>query len=200
MSVWSEVPAAFKDWTEREDRAATLHVWSPGIVHGLLQTGDYARALLSTYPGVTGKVVAARLASRMERQRRLFARDVLAWFVVDELSLYRCVGSPEVMAAQMRNMLTVATMPNVTLQILPAVAHPATGSEIIIADESAYAEHAASGFVYTGETVTALARIFDRLRSECYKASESVALLERMAEAWAAGGSLLTAGLTEGPA
>ena len=52
---------------------------------------------------------------------------------------------------------------DVTLQVLPAVAHPATGSEIIIADEWAYAEHAASGFVYTGETVTALARIFDNL-------------------------------------
>jgi transcriptional regulator with XRE-family HTH domain len=199
MSTWSEVPAAFKDWTEREDRAAALRVWSPGIVHGLLQTEDYAGALLSTYPGVTDQAVSARLAARMDRQRRLFTRDVLAWFIVDELSLYRQVGSAEIMAAQMRRMMTVAAMPKVTMQVLPAVAHPATGSEIIIADESAYAEHAASGFVYTGETVTALARIFDALRSECRKASESMALLERMAEAWT-GGSPLTAGPTEGPA
>jgi hypothetical protein len=55
------------------------------------------------------------------------------------------------MTAQMRHMLAVAALPDVTLQVLPAVAHPATGSEIIIADEWAYAEHAASGFVYTGE-------------------------------------------------
>lgn len=199
MSTWSEVPAAFKDWTEREDRAAALRVWSPGIVHGLLQTKDYAGALLSTYPGVSDEAVSARLAARMDRQRRLFARDVLAWFIVDELSLYRQVGSPEIMAAQMRHIMTVAATPKVTMQVLPAVAHPATGSEIIIADESAYAEHAASGFVYTGETVTALARIFDALRSECRKASESMALLERMAEAWT-GGSPLTAGPTEGPA
>ena len=71
LSTWSEVPAAFRDWTEHEDQAATLRVWSPGIVHGLLQTEDYARALLSTYPGVTGEAVGARLAARMERQRRL---------------------------------------------------------------------------------------------------------------------------------
>jgi transcriptional regulator with XRE-family HTH domain len=198
LSTWSEVPAAFKDWTEREDRAASLRVWSPGIVHGLLQTEDYARALLSTYPGVTGEAVAARLAARMERQRRVLARGAVSWFVVDELSLYRQVGTPAGMAAQMLAILAVAAMPNVTLQVLPAVAHPATGSEIIIADESAYAEHAASGFVYTGETVTALARIFDSLRSECRKASESAALLERMAEAWT-GGSPLTAGPTAGP-
>jgi hypothetical protein len=100
------------------------------------------------------------------------------------------------MAAQLRRLLSVAGMPNVTLQVLPAVSHPATGSEIIIADDSAYAEHAASGFVYTGETVTGLSRVMDRLRSECCKASESVALLERMAEAWTTGGNPLSAGLT----
>jgi transcriptional regulator with XRE-family HTH domain len=199
LSTWSEVPAAFKDWTEHEDQAATLRVWSPGIVHGLLQTEDYARALLSTYPGVTAEAVSARLAARMQRQRRLAARDLPSWFIVDELSLYRRVGARETMTAQMRHLLAVAARLDVTLQVLPGVAHPATGSEIIIADEWAYAEHAASGFVYTGETVTALARIFDSLRSECYKASESTALLERMAEAWT-GGSPLTAGPTAGPA
>jgi transcriptional regulator with XRE-family HTH domain len=143
--------------------------------------------------------LSMRLTARMERQRRLWARAVPTWFLVDELSLYRQLGTPEVMAAQIRHLLTVTARPDVTLQVLPAVGHPATGSEIIIADESAYAEHAASGFVYTGETVTALARIFDSLRSECRKASESTALLERMAEAWT-GGNPLTAEPTAGPA
>lgn len=199
MSTWSEVPAAFKDWTEREEQAAVLRVWSPGIVHGLLQTEDYARALLLTYPGVSADAVNMRLANRMERQRRLFARDALVWFIVDELCLYRQVGTPAVMTAQLRRLAAVAALPNVTLQVLPAVGHPATGGEIIIADEWAYAEHAASGFSYTGQTVAAFARIFDSLRGECRKVSESAALLERMAEAWT-GGSPLTAGPTAGPA
>lgn len=200
LSTWSEVPAAFKDWSEREDKAASLRVWSPGIIHGLLQSQDYARALLATYPGVSDETVAARLASRMERQRRLFARDALVWFIVDELSLYRQVGTATVMSEQMRHLAGAARLPNVTMQVLPAVAHPATGSEIIVTDDAAYAEHAASGFAYTGETVTALARIFDTLRSECRKASESVALLERMAELWASGESPLTAAPTAGHA
>jgi transcriptional regulator with XRE-family HTH domain len=191
LSTWSEVPAAFKDWSEREDKAASLYVWSPGIVHGLLQSGDYARALLATYPGVSDETVAARLASRMERQRRLFDRDAFIWFIVDELSLFRCVGSPVIMAEQMRHMLTVAAMPDVTMQVLPAVAHPATGSEIIVTDDAAYAEHAASGFVYSGETVTGLARIFDSLRAEARPVSESAALLGRMAELWTTGVSPL---------
>ena len=49
---------------------------------GLLQTEDYAKALLRTYPGVTDEAVAARLANRMERQRRVLMRENprLAWF------------------------------------------------------------------------------------------------------------------------
>jgi hypothetical protein len=151
LQEWSEVPAAFRNWTEREDKAGALRVWSPGIVHGLLQTEAYAAALLRTYPGVTDDAVAVRPDARMRRQRRLFSRDVLTWFIIDELSLYQLVGSPEIMAGQMRRLAEVAAMPVVTLQVLPPVAHPATGSEIIVADDSAYAEHAAGGFVYSGK-------------------------------------------------
>ena len=50
---WSEVPASFKSWPEYEDKAASLRDWSPSIMTGLLQTEDYARALLTTLPGAT---------------------------------------------------------------------------------------------------------------------------------------------------
>lgn len=195
LSTWSEVPAAFKDWTELEDKAARLSDWWPSVVSGFLQTEDYARALLATYPGVTDDAIAARLASRMERQQRLFSREVLAWFIIDELALHRCVGSPEVMAAQMRHLLDVGAMPAVTMQVLPAIGNPGVTGGFIIADDAAYAEHAASGFVYTGSTVSGLARIFDRLRAECYRMSESAALMERLERSWT-GGSPLTAGPT----
>ena len=68
---WSEVPAAFRDWAELEIKAASLRVWMPGIVHGLLQTEDYARALIRRRPppGQARKQPAARLASRVERQQ-----------------------------------------------------------------------------------------------------------------------------------
>jgi transcriptional regulator with XRE-family HTH domain len=38
MQEWSEVPAAFKNWSELEDKAVSLRAWMPGISHGLLQT------------------------------------------------------------------------------------------------------------------------------------------------------------------
>jgi transcriptional regulator with XRE-family HTH domain len=189
LQTWSEVPAAFKDWSELEDKAASLRDWWPSVVSGLLQTEDYAAALLRTYPGVREETVEARLANRMERQRRLFAREnpPLTWFVIDELSLYRLVGSAEVMAAQLRRLAEAAAMPDVTVQVLPAVANPGVTGGFVIADDSAYAEHAASGFVYTGETVLALMRIFDSLRTEAYRGSESLRMIEGMAEAWTGG-------------
>jgi transcriptional regulator with XRE-family HTH domain len=189
MSDWAEVPPAFKDWPEREEKATALRDWWPSVVSGLLQTEDYAAALLRTYPGVSDEAVAVRLANRMERQCRVLARDSppLTWFLVDHLALYRLVGSPQIMASQMYRLLEVAALPNVTLQILPAVANPGVTSGFVIADESTYTEHLAGGFVYTGETVSALMRIFDSLRTEAYRGSESLRILEGMAEAWSGG-------------
>ena len=193
---WSEVPAAFKNWAELEDRATRLCDWWPSIVTGLLQTADYARALIDAVPGTTPEAAAARLENRKERQRRVLGRDSppKVTFVVDELALYRCIGSAEVMAGQVTRLREVAALPLTTLQVLPAVAHNANASGFIVADDAAaYAEHVAGGYVFTDEqTVTALAVRFDSLRGECMKVSESAALLERMAEQWATGVSPLT--------
>lgn len=202
---WSEVPAAFKDWQELEDKAASLRIWMPGIVHGLLQTEDYARALIAAVPRTSPETAAARLANRMDRQRHVLFRDddpLTAWFVVDELALYRCVGSAEVMAAQMRQLSATSSMLAITLQVLPAVAHSANASGFVIADNSAaYAEHVAAGYVFTDpETVSAIAVRFDNLRGECYRVSESAALIERMAGAWERGVSPLTQTGTAGTA
>ena len=192
---WPEVPASFKSWPEYEDKADSLRVWSPSIIHGLLQTADYARALISVQPHITAETASARLESRMERQQRMMDRDdpPSAWFIIDELSLYRAVGSAQIMAAQLRRLLEIATMPKVTIQVLPAVAHPVNASGFLLADEAAWVEHAAGGFVYTErEIVSGLALRFDTLRGECYRVSESAALLERLEGIWKAGASPLT--------
>lgn len=196
-------PAGFRNWSELEDAASSLRVWAPGIVHGLLQTQAYARALIDVEPAITDEIARVRLAARMERQRRVLMREdpPSAWFIVDELALYRRVGSPQIMAAQMERLTEVAAMARVTVTAMPAVAHPANASGFIIADDAAYAEHQVGGFTYTDEiTVSALAVKFDTLRGECYRVSESLALIREMRELWAAGGSPLTRAATAGTA
>jgi Domain of unknown function (DUF5753)/Helix-turn-helix len=197
----SWMPPGLRSWAEHEDKAVRLSVWAPGIVHGLLQTEAYARTFMAALPGAASEVVAARLASRMERQRRvLFRKDdpPAVSVIVDHAALYRLVGSPEIMADQMRHVASVASLSHVTLQVLPAVAHPATASELIIADNSAaYAEHLAAGGVYTEtETVAHLERLFATIRAESYRASESAAIIRKAEQTWI-GASPATAGPTD---
>jgi Domain of unknown function (DUF5753) len=104
------------------------------------------------------------------------------------------------MTVQMRQLSAVAAMPNMTLQVLPAIAHSATASGFVLADDSAHAEHVTSGYVITDETVSAVARMFDSLRAESYRASESLALIERVCSQWATGASPLAQAPTEGTA
>jgi hypothetical protein len=192
---WPEVPATFKSWPEYEDKAASLRDWSPSILTGLLQTQDYARALIAVQPHITSQTASARLANRTERQKRVLERanPPAAWFLVDELSLYRQVGTPQSMAAQLRRLLEIAAMPKVTVQVVPAVAHPVNASGFLMADEAVWVEHAASGFVYTDpEVVSGIVLRFDSLRAESYRASESLALIERLEGIWTAGVSPLT--------
>ena len=195
-------PPGFRDWPELENKATRLNVWTPGVIHGLLQVEDYARALLVTLPGATAEAITGRLRSRMERQQRVLAREdpPAVRCIVDHAALYRLVGSPETMAAQMRHLTEVAAMPHVTIQVLPAVAHPATQSGFMVTEGAGYAEHVIGGFAYTEtETVTALERLFDTLRDECYRVSESLAIIRKAGELWA-GESPVTQGPTAGTA
>lgn len=186
---WPEIPSTFKSWGDYEDKTQTLRAWMPGIVDGLLQTDGYADALFGAQD-IPQETRNMRLASRMERQRRVLGKDhpPVSRFIVDELSLYRMVGSPEVMASQLRHMLEVAAPSKVTLQVLPAIAHPANASGFLLADDAAWVEHVTAGYVFTeAKTVTALAARFDMLRGECYRVSESLAMLEGLADAWTGG-------------
>jgi Domain of unknown function (DUF5753) len=112
----------------------------------------------------------------------------LLTLLVDEAALYRLVGSPEVMAAQLRHLLEIAARPNVVLQVMPEVAHASLASGYLIAEDAVWSEHVISGATYTDlDTVTATTLRFDTLRGECYRVSESLALLERMHETWTGG-------------
>lgn len=196
-------PPGYRNWPEYEEKASTLRVWSPGIVHGLLQTQDYAREMLRIHPGVTEEQVTARLTARMARQKRVLYRDdpPSVWAVVDEIALYRYVGSPEIMAGQCARLADVARLAHVTMTVMPAVTHPGNESEIVIGDDAAYVEHSVAGYVYTDtDTVTRLAQRFDSLRGESYRVSDSLARIGRMAATWNRSGQVVTAAAAEVPA
>lgn len=181
-----EVPETFRSWSDYEDNSATLRLWTPLIVDGLFQTEDYARALIAL-TGVSAEVAAARLGARMERQQRVLGRCRVS-YVLDQSALYRLVGSPEIMTAQLRHVLDVAARPNVVLQVMPEVAHYVMEAAYALADDAVWSEHVVSGGVYTDpEIVASVAARHDNLRGECLKVSESLALVGRLAEQWTGG-------------
>jgi transcriptional regulator with XRE-family HTH domain len=193
-----EVPATFRTWGDYEDVSVTLRLWTPLIIDGLFQTEDYARALIAV-TGVSADVAAARLAARMERQRRVLDRCRVS-YVLDQSALYRLVGSPEIMAAQLRHVLDVAARPNIVLQVMPEVAHDAMAGAYALADDVVWSEHFLSGGVYTDPNIVASAAArHDILRGECLKVSESLTLIGELAEQWT-GGNLPTRPVAAVPA
>lgn len=199
----SWTPPGTRHWFEHEDRARHLRVWTPGVVDGLVQVAEYARAHLQTVPGVPAEVVEARLQARMARQRRIVYGDKPPSIVVliDELALFRLVGSPEVMVMQLGHLSDMARLPHVTVHVVPAVAHAATGAALEVAPEASYTEHLGGGVVYIEEeSVAAFERLIAELQADACRASESLEIIERVKHLWARGESPLTALLRAEPA
>jgi transcriptional regulator with XRE-family HTH domain len=187
-----EIPATFRNWSDYEDQSTTLRVWMPGIIEGLAQTEAYAAAQIATEPRLDGTGRKARLAARMARQARVLGRSKppLVTLLVDEAALYRRVGSPQVMAAELRQLRDLAALPNITLQVMPEIEHASMASGYLIADDAVWSENVITGGTYTDqETVTATVLRFDTLRGECHKVSESLTLIERLEQAWSTGES-----------
>ena len=201
--TWIATPPWFRSWIEHEQRAAALRLWQLGVLSGLLQTEDYARAILTVNPGVTEDEVNGRLAARLARQAILTRDDPpAAWFLVDEAALRRRISSPEIMAAQLAHLGGVARLPNITIQVVPSTAHAGLLGGFALAERAAYVETAVAGQVFEDAEITAeLLTRFDTLRSEAFRRSESLTLIERMCEEWKATGvKAVTQATTEGSA
>jgi len=95
-------------------------------VHGLMQTEDYARAvILIANAHASAAEVDRRVSVRMRRQRLLTQPDAPGlWAVLDEAALRRPPDGPKVMRAQLEHLLQLTELPNVTLQIVPFQAGP----------------------------------------------------------------------------
>jgi len=103
-----------------EDGAASIAEHQVVLVPGLLQTAEYARALLNAPRPLSPDTVSRRLELRLRRQKLLDGSDVPTYHaVLDEAVLHRVVGGQQVMAAQLRHLVDMAERPRVTIQVLP---------------------------------------------------------------------------------
>ena len=133
--------------------------------------------------------MSERLAARLARQAVLVRDDApAAWFLVDEAVLHRCVGSADVMAAQLAHLAGLARLPNVTVQVVPSIAHAGLLGGFAVAERAAYVETAGQVFE-DADIIAGLLTRFDTLRNEALRGSESLALIERMCKEWTATGA-----------
>jgi transcriptional regulator with XRE-family HTH domain len=119
----SQLPSWFQPYADMEAKATYICTYQAQVVYGLLQTPEYARAVLSTLSSADDldKLVEAR----MERQQVLARENPpLAWVIMDEAVLHREIGGRNVMRKQLQHLLS---QKQVNIQVLPFSAGQHTG-------------------------------------------------------------------------
>jgi hypothetical protein len=122
---WQKYQDATPDWFNLyvglEEAAQLIRVYEVQFVPGLLQTEDYARAVvMQGAPGLEPEEVERRVALRLGRQK-LLTKDSppRLWAIVDEAALRRPMGGRDVLAGQIQRLMDLVSEPNITLQVMP---------------------------------------------------------------------------------
>lgn len=107
-----------------EAEADYLQVYDTLVVHGLLQTEEYARATIAAaLPTVRPEAVEKKVKVRMARQAVFDRPDPLrVWAILDESVLHRRIGGEEVLRGQLVRLREACHWPNVTIQVVPFTA------------------------------------------------------------------------------
>ncbi|MEO7193434.1 MAG: helix-turn-helix transcriptional regulator [Pseudonocardiaceae bacterium] len=116
----SRMPKQLRTLIEHENKAVAVNDFEVTFVPGLLQTGEYARAVISHNVNVPPGEVEDRMAARLARQT-LFSRDRPAAFTfyLHECALRTPVGGPAVMAEQLHHLVRMSTRSYLTLRVVP---------------------------------------------------------------------------------
>jgi Domain of unknown function (DUF5753)/Helix-turn-helix domain len=115
------VPDWFQVYVGLEEAAQLIRVYEMQFVPGLLQTEEYARAVVvQGAPGLEPEEVDRRVALRMGRQKLLNKDNPpRLWAIVDEAALRRPMGGRDVLVAQIERLMDAVSEPNITLQVMP---------------------------------------------------------------------------------
>ncbi|MEV0402075.1 helix-turn-helix transcriptional regulator [Actinoallomurus sp. NPDC050550] len=128
------LPSWFQSYIGLEQAASRIRTYEPQFVPGLLQTEDYAGAVISL-GDFQPEEIERRVALRATRQRKFRDGALRLWAVIDEIALRRPVGGPEVLRGQLEYLMAAAKQPGLTLQVTPFAAsakHAAPGGFTIM--------------------------------------------------------------------
>jgi transcriptional regulator with XRE-family HTH domain len=173
------LPGWFRDWVDEEARADVLRTFELALIPGLLQTEDYARALLPEDE--------AAVTNRMKRQE-ILARETPPMFhvVLDEAVLYQARGGKAVMRAQLEHLLA-SVGPRLTLQVVRSNENPRSAGAFAIATvdgvDVGYVETAIRGIVTSNaDDLAALTAAWEAIRTFALSQQESLNLIRKVIE------------------
>jgi len=187
------VPAWFEDYLEAERAAQSLLIWSPIVIPGLLQTGEYARVLLlAQQTDTSDEAIDALVGARLDRQA-IFDRadppDVSV--VLDEAVLHRLIGMPAVMHDALVHVAEMALRPFIVVQVVPAAkgANAGIGGAFDIASADGMPDTLRTDGVedHTTENRSMVRKhkvAFNRVRGDALSRDASRDLILEAAEQW----------------
>jgi hypothetical protein len=175
-----------------ESDARAERAWEPLLVHGLLQTADYARAVL--HSGATHRMqdIDSLVQVRMERQKLLTRAEspLELWAIMDEAVIQRPLGGPDTMRSQLQHVVDASAMPNVVIQVVPnrKGGHPGLSGAFSMLefeeDDPVVYVDCPAGNLYLEKKadVRRFMSTFDLLRATALDPDESTALIQRTAQ------------------
>lgn len=183
-------PAFFAPVVPFEREAVRIHGWELGAVPGLLQTEEYARALIrSGRPTDSQDAIDRLVAARMERQIILTGEHPpMVWYVIDEGVLRHLVGSRMTMVEQLDKLIEAADVPGTVIQVLPFTGDNHAGSdgpisvyEFTEAPTVCYTECYSGGRIVEAPTEVAhLMTVISLLRASSLSPRESLELTKKI--------------------
>lgn len=174
-----------------EQEVSTERVFELAVIPGILQTDDYARALMARGPAeLSEQEIENRVTIRMRRQELLTGENpVRLWVVMDEAALRRSAGGEEVMQGQLAHLIEMSRLPKVTIQVIPfsAGTHSGTQGPFTILEfpkredpDSVYVETVAGElFVEEPEEVDRFKIAFDRLVATAGSPDDTTTMIQQ---------------------
>ncbi|MEU5401094.1 helix-turn-helix transcriptional regulator [Streptomyces sp. NPDC005963] len=181
-----------------ETDAASLRVYEPQVVPGLLQTRPYAEALIAgALPESAVSDIEKRVSVRVRRQERIKDSDLplRLWAVIDEAALRRAVGGRALMREQLEYLMEMSQLPHVTIQVLPfdMGAHPGINGQYAIlefpdaTDSSVvYIEGVTSDlYLEKANDVHKYSVMYEHLRAQALNVEQTTSFIEGIAKEYA---------------
>jgi hypothetical protein len=151
------LPSWFEVYIGLEEAASLIRTYEVQFVPGLLQTEDYARAVIRLgHPEAPAGEIERRVRVRMTRRECLTsAEPPTLWAIMDEAALRRPMGGREVMRGQLEHLIEMSSLTHVTLQVVPfdAGGHAAAGGPFAILR---FGEQSLPDVVYLEQLTSAL--------------------------------------------